>query len=210
MKIIVVHGDHTTKSYVRLTKFLEAAKKRSWEIIEDKIETTPSLFGKERLIVFRGYLKLSPDDIKNLAKFPGTLIIYHEGVIPQLFLKKLPKDAKIENFDLPKIIWGFLDAPTPILLHEVIRHEPVEFVFALLAKRFRDLYWALEKAESLPYQGWFAVKLKKQAARYSASQLKEIISKLAEIDIDVKTSKADLLSALDFLLITKLELRSHK
>jgi hypothetical protein len=205
MKVIVVHGDHLTKSYARLTQFLDTAKNRGWEISEDKVEIVPSLFGKERLIVFRGYSKLAKNDLKNLDKFPGTLVIYHEGTVPQLFLKALPKDTKVELFELPKIIWNFLDNPTVKLLHQVIIHEPVEFVFALLSRRFRDLYWVKTNPKSFSGNSWFASKLARQGDRYTPDELKEIIGKLAEIDVAVKTSKADLLSALDLLLISKLK-----
>lgn len=205
MKTIVVHGEHITKSYARLSKFLETAKARDWEIVEDKIETTPSLFGKERLFVFRGYQKLTKTDIKTLTKFPGTLVIYHEGTIPQVFLKTLPKDTRTELYELPKLIWGFLDNPKVKLLHQIIKNEPVEFIFALLAKRFRDLYWVITDPKTLPYQNWQIARLKKQAEKHTAREVAQIINELAEIDIKVKTSKADLLPALDFFLITKLK-----
>jgi len=205
MKVIILHGDYLTKSYTRLTKFIEIAKSRGWEIVEDVIETTPSLFDHERLFVFRGYQKLSKDDIKNLSKFPGTLVIYQEGVIPALFLKNLPKDTKIERYDLPKLIWNFLDNPNVKMLHQVIKHEPVEFVFAILAKRFRDLYWVATDPKTLPYQDWQISRLKKQAEKYTTRRVVQIINELSKIDIDAKTSKVDLLSALDFFLITRLK-----
>lgn len=205
MKIIILHGEDSNKSFQRLSRFIDTAKRRGWEIINDEIATTPSLFGKERLFVFRGYFKLSKSDIKNLARFPGILVIYHEGVIPQTFLKSLPQDRKIEEFKIPKTIWNFLDLPTIKLLHEIVKNEPIEFVFALLAKRFRDLYWVMTDPKTLPYQNWQIARLKNQASQYSARRVEGFINELAKIDVKVKTSKADLLSALDFLLITKLK-----
>ncbi len=206
MKIIILHGDNTYKSYERLTKFLDEAKKRGWEIINDEISQTPSLFNIERLTIVRKYNLLSPrKDIPNILKAPGTLVIYNEGAIPQTFLKELPKETKIEEFKLPKIIWNFLDNISVKLLHEVIKKEPIEFVFSVLSKRFRDFYWVQVSSETLPYQPWQIGKLKRQAQKYSIDTLKEIIDKLAEIDIKVKTSKADLISELDLLLIKSLE-----
>jgi len=205
MKIIILHGDHLTEVYSRLTKFIETAKARGWEIVNDEIETTPSLFGINRLLIFRDFRRITKKDIKNIKQFPGTLVIYNEGIIPAAFLRSLPEDARVERFDLPKTIWKFLDGPDVKLLHQVVKHEPVEFIFAILAKRFRDLYWVISDPKTLPYQDWQIARLKKQAAGYTADKLKQIISELAKIDIEVKTSKADLLSALDFLLITRLE-----
>ncbi|MEK7061198.1 MAG: hypothetical protein AAB954_00895 [Patescibacteria group bacterium] len=205
MKIIVLHGDYTTKLYERLTKFIEVAKKRNWEIVNDLISQTPSLFNKECLTIVRKYNSISKSDIRNIVKAPGTLVIYNEGNVSQLFLRELPKDAKIEKFELPKIIWNFLDNISVKLLHEIIKTEPIEFVFSVLAKRFRDLYWMKVSEDTLTYQPWQIGKLKRQAQKYSVETLKEIINKLAEIDIKVKTSKADLISELDLMLIKSLE-----
>jgi len=206
MKIIVLHGDYTTKLYERLTKFIEAAKKRGWEIVNDEISQTPSLFNIERLIIVRKYnLLFSRKDIPNILKIPGTLVIYNEGVVPQTFLKEFPKETKIEEFKLPKIIWSFLDNISVKLLHEVIKTEPVEFVFSVLAKRFRDLYWVKTEQRTMNYASWQISKLQKQAQKYTTREVVQVINKFAEIDIKVKTSKADLISELDLLLITKLE-----
>lgn len=205
MKIIVLHGDYTTKLYERLNKFIEAAKKRGWEIVNDEISQTPSLFNIERLTILRKYSLLSKKDIPRISKIAGTLVIYNEGTVPQLFLKELPKDTKVEEFKLPKIIWNFLDNISVKKFHEVIKNEPVEFVFSVLSKRFRDLYWVKVSEDYLPYQPWQIRKLKRQAQNYSLEALKEIIDKLAEIDIKVKTSKADLISELDLMLIKSLE-----
>lgn len=206
MKIIVLHGDYTTKLYERLTKFIEVAKKRGWEIVNDEISQTPSLFNIERLTILRKYNLLSPrKDMPNILKAPGTLIIYNEGNIPQTFLRQLPKETKIEEFKLPKLIWNFLDNISVKLLHEVIKTEPIEFVFSVLAKRFRDLYWIKISPETLNLQPWQLSRLKRQSDKYTTREVVQVINKLAEIDIKVKTSKADLISELDLLLIKSLE-----
>ena len=205
MKIIILHGDYIVKAYERLQKFINEALKRGWEIVNDEVSLTPSLFGKERLIVFRKYTLLSKTDIKNLSRLEGTIIVYHEGKIPITFLRGLPKETKIEEFNLPKIIWNFLDKPSIKLFHEVVKNEPVEFVFSLLARRFRDLYWAKVDSKSLNCPVWQVAKLKKQSQKLTAPQLQELIGELAKIDILAKTSKADLLSSLDLLFLTKLE-----
>jgi len=205
MKIIVLHGDYTTKLYERLNKFIDVAKKRDWEIANDEISQTPSLFNKERLTIVRKYNLISKKDIPNILKIPGTLVIYNEGTVPQTFLKELPEETKVEEYKLPKIIWNFLDHISVKLLHEVIKTEPIEFVFSLLSKRFRDLYWVKTEPRTMNYAHWQISKLKKQSEKYTTREVVQIINKLAEIDIKVKTSKADLISELDLLLISKLE-----
>lgn len=204
MKTIVIHGDDLAKSYTRLNQLIDVAKNRQWEIGET-LDFSASLFAKERLFIVRDYRLLTKKIISLSEKLKGNIVIYHQGIIPQGFLKSLPEPKKIEEYKLPKVIWNFLDRPSAKLLHEVVKNEPIEFVFALLARRFRDLYWAKIDPKSLNCPAWQVGKLKKQSQNLTAPQLQEIIGHLAEIDILAKTSKADLLSSLDLLFLTKLE-----
>ena len=176
MKIIVLHGEDINKSYARLRKFTDEAKKRNWEIIYDDISRTPSLFGNERLTIIRDYKLLGKKTVD------GTLVIYHEGTLPITFLKTLPKETKIEEFKLPKMLWNFLDNMSVKSLHEVIKTEAIEFVFIMIAWKFKKRYLASP-----------------------SPKVKEIINKLAQIDVDAKTGKADLLSSLDLLFLKNLE-----
>lgn len=171
MKIIVLHGQDVNKSYLRLTKFIDEARKRNWETLYDNLSVSQSLFGNEFLIIIR-YLKLiTAKNIEPLEKIDGTLVIYSDKDLPAAFLKSLPKkDTKIEKFDLPKIIWNFLNKPTVKVLHQVIKTEALEFVFIMLYRQ-----------------------IKKQK-KY------DLVSKFAQIDIDYKTGKADLLTSLDLLI----------
>lgn len=170
MKIIVLHGDDTTKSYARLTKFTDSAKSRNWEILYDQVTPTVSLFGLERLIILKDYELFS---LK--TKFNGTLVIYHESVLPAPFLKTLPKEAKVEKYDLPQLLWGFLNKPTIQVFHKVIESEAPEFVFIML---YRHL---------------------KKKKRY------DLVTKMAQIDIDYKTGKADLMLSLDLFIAKYLQ-----
>ncbi len=176
MKTIVLHGEDINKSYERLKTFIEVAKKRNWEILYDNISATPSLFGQERLTILKDY-KLFKDN-----KIDGTLVIYSEATLPATFLKTLPKDTKVEEFKLPKLLWQFLDNMSVKNLHEVIKTEAVEFVFVMIVWKFKKNYLA-----------------------NPTQKVKEIIEKLAQIDADVKTGKADLLLSLDLMFIKSLE-----
>jgi DNA polymerase III delta subunit len=224
MKIIVLHGDDERKLYERLTKFIETAKSRSWEVayLDDpntKIQellSSASLFGSERFFILRDVARLGKKEQewlkKNSNSIGGNLIIYHEGYISSPILKSLPNDTKIEEFKLPVILWNFLDGISPgnsdrsiKQFHQIIEKEAPEFIFTLIAKLFRDLYWVKTDAGSLPYPNWRVGKLKVQSAKFSTDKLKNLIGKLAEIDINVKTSKSDLLDELDLLIIKQLK-----
>lgn len=222
MKIIILHGDDERKLYERLSKFVETAKERSWEVdylddgsIKENLSSS-SLFGNERFFILRDIKRLGKSDLewlnKHYADLSGNLIIYHEGVLSVTFLKSLPKDIKIEEFKLPKIIYSFLEGlitgnseKSIKLMHQVVERDPVEYVFALIAKNYRDLYWVKVDPTSLSYPSWRVGKLKSQSSKFSEEKLKDIIEQLAQIDIDVKTSKADLLSSLDLMILKQLE-----
>ena len=222
MKIIVLHGDYIAASYERLNKFIEVAKERDWEInfiegsenLEERL-TKVSLFEKETFYVLREVTKINKSSLKKLLNrlknIPGNLVIYHEDFIPKELLAFLPQDAKIEEYKLPRLIFDFLDSFYPgnakktiLLLHELWKNEPPEFVFALLGGRLRDLYW-VKTNYSLPYPSWRVGRLKKQAQNFSQEKLKDITAYMSEVDIKVKTSEANLAQALDLLILTLLE-----
>lgn len=212
MKVIVLHGDDTDKSYKRLSTFMDVAKKRGWEIITNEFPNTPSLFGIERLIIFRDYKLLTKNDIKNFGMFDGTLVVYHDSILPQTFLKLMPQDFKMEKFELPKILFTFLDSFYPgnskqclSLLHDLTKNTAIELVFFMLSRHLKDLYLVGINPKTTQYPSWRLSKLKSQSIKFGQEKLKQIISKMADIDIKVKTSKADLLTELDLLIIKHLE-----
>jgi DNA polymerase III delta subunit len=226
MKTILLSGDHLTKSYERLSKFMEVAKRRGWEIISldgggvenlpEKLSTQP-LFPKEILYILKEVNKIKKNDLKwlnkNFPNLPGTLVIYQEGNLNKDTSLLLPKEIKKEEFKLPRLIFNFLDSFYPgntqnclKLFHQLIQNEPPEFVFALLGRHLRDLYWILDDPKTLKYESWRKEKLLKQGKYFgNKEKIAEIIDLMAEIDIKVKTSEATLTNLLDHLIITKLE-----
>lgn len=224
MKITVLYGNYTTAARNRYLVIVDALKKRGWEIVSVEADkrsiseklTTNSLFGGEQLFTIENANQLDAATLKWLADYSpqvqGNILIYHEGEIPKKALDILKKNAKLERFDLPKTIFVFLDSITPHnastsikLLHKVVENEPVELVFSLIASLFRDLYWVKADPKSLKLPSWRAQKLSRQASKFSVEQIKKIINQLAEIDIKVKTSQAELLPSLDLLLASELQ-----
>lgn len=180
MKIIVLHGTDTVKSYSRLTKFITEAKKRNWEIVNDKIEDTPSLFATEKLIIIRDYKLIGKKELNLIKKISGTLVVYTAGFHPAISLKALNPE-KIERYDLPIILWKFLDTFSIDLFHELLKTNAVEYIFAMIAWKLKQKY------------------IKNPTARNG-----ELISKLAEIDVKSKTGKLDLKLALDLFILKRL------
>ena len=211
MKIIILHGDNIQKSYKRLSIFIKEAKSRNWEVTDYNLDSisNQSLFSAERFYILKDYKILAKKEVTRLEKYDGNLIIYHDGNIPALFIKSLPKDTKVEKFELPRLVFKFAESFYPKnanncikLLHELSSNEPIELTFFWLQRHLRDLFWV--KVGKPNYPDWRINKLKSQSNKFSLELLKEIIDNLSKIDIKVKTSKASLKDSLDLLIVKKL------
>jgi hypothetical protein len=75
----------------------------------------------------------------------------------------------------------------------------------MLARHLKDLYWVSIDPKTNQYPSWRLSKLKSQAEKFEGGKLTRIISDLSDIDILVKSSKADLLTELDLLMVKQLE-----
>lgn len=225
MKILVIHGDYTIKSYERLHEIINSSKKKGWVVerisVKDSLSlperlTAKSLFENKNLYVVDELNSLKKTDFEWLKKksdgFEGHLVLYSAGTVGKRVLNFLPKGYKVGEYKLPKLIWKFLESFYPgntkkclDLFHEVVNINREEFVFVLLAKHFRDLYWVSIDFNSVPYPSWRVGKLKRQVAKLGSRKLKTLIFDLAEIDIKVKTSNTRMLDSLDFFIATHLE-----
>lgn len=182
MKIIVLHGDDTDKSYARLTKFVDTAKKRNWEVLDydyDSI-TNQSLFERERFYILRDFKKLDKKTLDKLKDLSGNLIIYHKTTLTTTALKPINADS-VEKFELPQLLWKFLDSFSPKIFQELVKTQPVEFI--------------------LPMMAW---KLKKKYQANPTPDVAKMISDLAEIDVKSKTGMANLKESIDLFILKRL------
>jgi DNA polymerase III delta subunit len=192
MKAILLHGDHSLDSYHRLQKLIQVARERDWEVIKVGLKdnlslpeklTASNLFEGERLYVIENLGKIKKTDLdwfrKNIDRLSGTTIIYHDKAITNNLLKLIPK--------------------------KVIENEAPEFVFNLLSRHLRDLCWVTLDKDSLSCPGWRVSKLSQQAKRFPEGKIKKLIKMFAEIDIKAKTSKANIIDSLDFIIASELE-----
>jgi hypothetical protein len=183
IKIIVLHGDDTEKSYARLTVFINEAKKRSWKITDFSIEEleNQNLFGEENFYILKDYKKIDKKIVGKIKKYEGNLIIYNQGFIPAPALKMINPD-KIEKFELPQLLWNFLDNMTTEKFHELLKTQAVEYLLAMMSWKFKQNY------------------LKNPNDKNA-----DLIMKLADIDVDSKTGRADLVLSIDLLLSKQLQ-----
>ncbi|EKE05960.1 MAG: hypothetical protein ACD_19C00140G0027 [uncultured bacterium] len=183
MRIIVLHGDDTQKSYARLQVFIDEAKKRGWKVTDFNIEEVEnqSLFGEECFFILKDYKLLDKKTLEKLKKYSGNLIVYTARCNLAVELKRLNPDT-VEKFELPILLWKFLDNMTVNGLHELVKTQAVEYVLAMMAWKFKQNY-----------------------IKNSSEKNSNLIKELAEIDIKSKTGKADLLLSLDLLLSKRLQ-----
>src|SRR3989344_4434174 len=103
MKILIIHGDHTVKSYERFQEVIKKSKEKSWEIIrvsaDEKFNiserlTSRSLFANKLLFVLDDYKKITAKDFallkKNNDKLDGFLVVYNGSTLSKTALNKFP------------------------------------------------------------------------------------------------------------------------
>lgn len=221
MKIVVLHGDDTDKSYKRFSTILKGVKKKGWNVeeisvkddIKNKLVNT-SLFDSNVLYTIKNAEKIDKGSLnwlnENHSKFDAQLLLYSQKKIPATVKKSLPKSAKIENFERPVLLWKFLDSIFPgnskqslAIYTKISETEATELVVSLLGGLFRDMY-VVHSGGKLPYPDWRAKKISSQARKFTKSELKSIIAELAEIDYKSKTSDVDANLLIEMLLIKNL------
>lgn len=224
LNIILIHGGDSVKSRQRLERLIDVAKSRSWDIVRpsdvasvdlSKIFSLESLFSKKKLYVFEEATKLSGKNLswlyRHAKKLDSCIIFYSSNSLSGQFLSKIPSPNKNEKYDLPVIIFKFLESFYPGnsqravgLFHQTLLHQPPEFVFILLLRHIKGLLFSgLGIAQGDPI--WKITKRKMQFARFGEARLCQIVHDLAEIDLRVKLSKTDIICAIDQLIIKKLQ-----
>lgn len=206
MKLVLVHGENNLESYMRFNTIVSGIKKRGWEIIRlnsdeniaDKLVNS-SLFGENNLYVLKDAQKISPNMLdwlnKNHKKFSSQLLLYTDKKLSANLKKLLPKETKIEEFELPKLIFNFVDSLVPNNSKNILKNfkkleEPRELLIALIGKQFRDIYWIINGGNPL-YPSWRLNKIKSHTQKFSIVEIEDIISQLSEIDLKSKTSDVD-------------------
>jgi len=225
MKIYLIHGEYSAKSYEKLNEYISKAKEKNWKVVKINEKTGLStqeslssidLFDTKKVYVLDNLTKLQKKEIdwinKNCDELSGILILYSNTKLNTTLINKFKNVSKKEEFSLPQNIFSFLESFYPgnskisiNLLHKIIIKEKIEFIYFFLSKHLRDLYWVKTSPSNIPYPSWRVEKLEKQASKFSLKQLKDIVNSLSEIDIKSKTSNLNLNDLLDLLILRKLE-----
>jgi len=223
--MVIIHGENTALSRQRLSELIEKFKGEVIKLEGEKLTLTElqqaveskSIFWADKLVVVFGLFSRKPSKEKGeLLEYcqkenPQNLIIWEEKKIDQKVLEKF-KGAKVWFFDLPKIIYRFLDSLSPLnkktsllLLHQCLKKEPPERVFYYLCRRVEQLIIAADLGKrglEKKLKDWQKEKLVRQANIFGLEKLINIYQKLLVIDYQQKTGKSpfSLVSSLDLLI----------
>lgn len=223
MKIVVLCGDDEAASRSRYLQIVSGVKKKNWQVVRVSVQdkyslaerlSSHTLFEQETLFVVDNAGKLPIVELKwlakNYGKYSGSLLLYQKGNLPVALKNALPKDTAYEKFDLPKVIFKFLESFYPgnqknalRLLEEFLLLNPPEVIIAVLGRHLRDVYLAkIDGFENMP--DWRLGKLKKQAEKFTTEALTDTINTLSDIDYSSKTSSVNVKFLLELLIIEKL------
>lgn len=223
MKAIFLTGNDIDKIDKRSTELTTSAILKNYKIINVSEELTlfealknNDLFQEKKLIIVPRFSLLEKKDFNYLEKINNdtntVIVVKNENSLAASKLKSFGKDTKVEIYNLPKVIWNFLDslrrgnsAKSLLLLHSVSESEPIELVFYLMSQRFIQLYLAKVSPSGLKSPSWQVTKLQNQAEHFSENDLKKIISNLSQIDVDYKTGNGELKTLIDLFIISNLE-----
>lgn len=223
MKSVILHGDDNVASRKRLNELILEAKGNGWDITRldgnsvtrDEILVSgrsQGLLAANQLIVIENLFSSNSrvvDALAELAKYEGVVLLVWEGKkIDGRKLRKFEKNFKIEPFNIPAVVFNFLDSIVPgnaraslKLLRKASREE-AEFLLFMLAARIRQLIWIKENPQSLKLPDWQKRKLARQAKAWQTNKLYQFHSKLLELDRMNKRSllPENLFSSLDLLI----------
>jgi hypothetical protein len=222
--MVIILGENIVLSRQRLNEEIGKFKGEVVKLEGEKLTLTElqqgvesqSIFGADKLIVVFGLFSRKPSKEKEkLLNYcqkqnPQNLIIWEEKEINSGILGKF-KNAKIEFFDLPKIIYKFLDSLSPtnkkaslLLFHQCLKKEVPEKIFYYLCRRVEQLIIAadLGKKGLENLKDWQKEKLIRQANAFGLEKLINLYQKLLVIDYQQKTGKSpfSLISSLDLLI----------
>lgn len=210
--INLIYGENTLAARDRFRSVVKDYKEKGYEIVrtDNTKDLKPQLTSNS---LFSDKVVFVAENVKKLPVLDNSinLILLYDQEIGVTILKTLPKDAKTEKFDIPKMLFKFLDAFYPkskdllSRFHELIKSEPHDLVFIMLGRQVRDMYWVASDEKSIPYPSWRVNNLRRQAKMFGTPSLKDLISKLAIIDSKAKSGETDIVTSLDLLIAKDLE-----
>jgi DNA polymerase III delta subunit len=222
--MIILHGENQLASRKKLTFLIGSFKGEVVRLngltltlteLKQALESA-TLFKEKRLVVVEDFFSRRPGKDKEVIVFYlreegwPNLIFWESKAVDGRTLAVFKK-AKIEKYDLPVLIFRFLDSFMPQnkianlhFFHLYLKEGSPELAFYLLCRLLKDLIMAADLGSQglggLP--DWKKQKLLRQAQSFGLPKLLEIYQQLLVIEYRQKTGQASLplASQLDLLI----------
>ena len=169
MKIYLIHGEYSAKSYEKLNEYISKAKEKNWKVVKINEKTGLStqeslssidLFDTKKVYVLDNLTKLQKKEIdwinKNCDELSGILILYSNTKLNTTLINKFKNVSKKAEFSLPQNIFSFLESFYPgnskisiNLLHKIIIKEKIEFIYFFLS-----IISSLSLSNLIIVEGW--------------------------------------------------------
>jgi DNA polymerase III delta subunit len=155
------------------------------------------------------------DALKDVADsyLKANIFIWADKEVPAKTLATFPKFNN-QIFKIPQNIWAFLDGIRPnnpgniVSFHSALKSCDADYLFLMIIRQFRLLIGissnSSENADEVKRLApWQKTKLTKQSSLFTLSQLKNVYTKLYNIDKAQKTGATSLTLTqnIDFLLL---------
>lgn len=205
--LILLHGENQTASRKELSLYKEKFKDGEIIVLNGKnleetelrvaLETS-SLFCQEKLIILENLFsqKIKTDFYKVFKENADKNIIFWENKeIGKLIINKLPKNLINKAYKYPVVIFKFLESLTPgntknslYLLYECLKQEEIEMIFYMLVRQIRGLLIIKDMGNTaVSFSPWQKAKLTNQTRYFTIDKLQNMMQKLLQIDINIKT-----------------------
>lgn len=214
--ITIVHGEDSLNSYKRLSELIEIAKERDLAIVVKEASELDlatlhqesgggDLFGAKNCLIIKNLLsgtksKQKESLIDALEKISeAEIILYEPKEVTKTLLKSFHR-AKIESFDINKVIFKFLDILRPgntrVILQAwnrllELEYEP-EYVLTMLARQIRLLIQAKSGPSYLKLTPYPKKLILAQANFFTLNQLLDLHKDLYNLDKRLKTGLSTL------------------
>lgn len=218
--ITIIHGSNQVVCRNELNlhkaKFKEVVTLDGKNLILKDLELTissQSLFGLERLVVIENFFagKKNREDIitfLNSSNINYELVFWEEKESKSKDLTKFsPSNTKILLYNLPSIIFKFLDSVYPgnlkqvlALFAQVLEANEAEIIFFMLVKQFRYLLLSRLEAKIFPSDysrlaPWQKQKIAGQSTHFTKDQLLDMYSHMLQLEYSLKSGQTSLEAA---------------
>lgn len=210
----ILHGEDTAASRAQLTQIKQEHQRGGNPLVSfngkdldvltlQAASQSVDLLGGVRLIVIEGFFgapksKRQDEVFAYLATVPKDdqqILLWESKKVAPTKLKAL--NAQVTEFNLPKIIFTFLENVVPgqpwqtlKLFKSILATQPAELVFFMLVRQTRLLLTAKFAPQTLKGPGWITGKIKGQAGKFSPTSLLGLHESLYQIDKEIKTGQS--------------------